>query len=267
MSIGRIGARTALLAVGVLVSVAVMAAPSWASSAPQSLVWSPTTSSGTFNYGTLAAGEVQSETFMVENVGGKSSGALTIALSGASAFTTTADNCTGRALGPKKSCTVTVRYAPTASGASDSATLVATGTQASASITLEGQTLASGIIIPKGHTATLTNAEFNAADALTYGYQLNGGENVEVGSQEEGGGNPTTPDVTLGPFSSAQLIRVFLTDNTCGFTYYSDGNHGEVKGSNPFGVEISDAGGPACPFPPSVERKGIPNLALTLTIN
>lgn len=138
MSLARIGARTALVAAGVVVSVALMAAPSWASSASPSLVWSPTTSSGIYNYGTLKAGESKEVTFTLENSGGKASGALTITPPGGSAFTTT-DNCTGKSLGPGKSCAVTVKYAPTASGESDSATLTATGITASASITLEGK--------------------------------------------------------------------------------------------------------------------------------
>ena len=135
------------------------------------------------------------------------------------------------------------------------------------SYAVKGGTFASGIIIPKGHTATLTNARFAAFNALTYGYQLDFGANVDVGSQEEGGENQKTPDVTVGPFSTAELIRVFLTDDTCGFTFYSDGNHAEVTGSNPFNVEIND-GGAGCELPPSVERKdGSQNLVLTLTVN
>jgi hypothetical protein len=65
---------------------------------------------------------------------------LTVALSESSAFTKTADGCAATSLGPGKSCSVTVQYAPSAAGASDSATLAASSKKpaASASLTLTG---------------------------------------------------------------------------------------------------------------------------------
>jgi hypothetical protein len=126
-------------------------------------------------------------------------------------------------------------------------------------------TRASGIFIPKGHTATLTKAEFHAFEALTYGYQLNGGANVEVGSQELGGLNGKVPDATVGPVSAISLIRIFLTSVNCGFTYYSDGLHAVVSGSNPFLVELNDAF--FCTSSPSEPRTGHHDLDLKLTVN
>jgi len=139
MSLLRIGSRAVVVGLGVLASLALMAAPSWASSASPSLVWSPTTSSGTYNYGTLEAGETKSETFKLTNSGGKASGALTVTVPGSSAFSITSDTCTERSLGPGKTCSVTVQFAPKTSGESDSATLTATGVHANASIKLEGK--------------------------------------------------------------------------------------------------------------------------------
>jgi hypothetical protein len=143
------------------------------------------------------------------------------------------------------------------------------------SFAAQGGKFASGIVIPKGHTATLTNMEFLACDALTYGYQLNFGANTNLASKGEGCAEEAEPSVTLGPYPTAQLLRVFLTDNTCSFTYYSDGNHAAVTGSNPFHVAIMDAGGSLCESSPEVPRPPNPeapggeagNLQLTVTVN
>jgi hypothetical protein len=130
-----------------------------------------------------------------------------------------------------------------------------------------GGKFASGIVIPKGHTATLTNGEFDNDNAASYGYQLNFGANVTLASKPFTPAGAVVPveNVTLGPFSTAELIRVFLTDETCSDTFYSDGDHGTVHGSNPFTIEIADAGG-ECEAPEGVAREGA-NLVTTLTIN
>jgi hypothetical protein len=84
--------------------------------------------------------ETASQTFTLSNLGGGASGELTIALSGPAAFTLLDDGCSGIRLSPsrKKSCAVTVRFAPT-TFAQSSATLTATGKRASmAAVTLTG---------------------------------------------------------------------------------------------------------------------------------
>jgi hypothetical protein len=108
-----------------------------------SLGWSPTTG-GTYDYGTINAGSTTSQTFTLSNSGKAASGALKVTLAGSSAFTVTTSTCAGKRLGPKKTCTVTVRYAPTAPGAGDTATLAASSRfpKASATITLTGTALA-----------------------------------------------------------------------------------------------------------------------------
>ena len=107
---------------------------------PASLAWAPTTSSGTYDYGTVVAGATKSVTFTLTNTGGKATGRLRITLSGPSAFTITQDGCNGTSLGPNKSCTDTIEYAPTNSGQRTTATLSASGKSASASLTLIGKT-------------------------------------------------------------------------------------------------------------------------------
>jgi len=103
------------------------------------LAWSPSTNGG-FDFGTLdaSAGQMASQTFTLSNSGLIRSGAVTITLSGSSVFTKTADSCTGKNLARHKSCTVTVKYAPTINGTS-SATLAANSKSgASANLALTG---------------------------------------------------------------------------------------------------------------------------------
>jgi hypothetical protein len=106
---------------------------------PPALAWLPATN-GVYDYGTIAPGQTASQTFALTNSGGSATGILTVALSGSSAFTKTADGCSATSLGPRRSCTVSVQYSPSAAGASDSATLAASGKKpaASAGLTLTG---------------------------------------------------------------------------------------------------------------------------------
>jgi len=122
---------------------------------PPSIGWSPSTS-GSFGYGLVAVGHTSSQTFTLSNSGGSASAALTVALSGAPAFAITDDQCTGTSIGPNKSCSVTVEYAPTVSGAS-SATLTANGKKVEATTS---QTLT-------GNSALLFTASGPAVDGLS----------------------------------------------------------------------------------------------------
>jgi centrosomal CEP192-like protein len=127
-TIGRIG--LALLATGVIcLSLAAVA-----SARAPALSWS--SSSGSFDYGTVQAGQTPSLTFTLTNTGDSGTGALTVSLPSPSPFSITSDTCTRTSLGPRKSCTVTVQYTPATS--SDSAVLTASSKKASASATLTG---------------------------------------------------------------------------------------------------------------------------------
>lgn len=97
---------------------------------PPSLDWTPSTAGG-FDFGLLGVGKTATQTFTLTNSGGSASAALTITLSDAPGLSITEDNCSGTSLGPGKSCTVDVEYAPTTSGPS-SATLNASGKKAAA---------------------------------------------------------------------------------------------------------------------------------------
>jgi len=103
---------------------------------PAMLGWSPTTPDG-FDYGRVNGCHAASQVFTLTNSGGLASGTLTIDLSTSAAFSVTADSCTGRSLGPRETCSVTVDYSPTMADP-ENATLSATGTPASASIGLVG---------------------------------------------------------------------------------------------------------------------------------
>jgi centrosomal CEP192-like protein len=131
----------AVLAVG---SVA-LAVPTWAQAGtPPSLSF---LSSPSPAYGSVAVGQSLDRTFTLKNTGGSSTAALQLNLSGATAFTIPAggDQCSAVALGPKKKCTVTVRYTPASAGASDIAWLSAVSKKpaASAALTLTGESASS----------------------------------------------------------------------------------------------------------------------------
>jgi hypothetical protein len=146
------------------------------------------------------------------------------------------------------------------------------------SFAAHGGKFATGIIIPAGQTATLSNAMFGdnfvtncPADGLAYGYQLNLGANVQVATGGHGCQNvPGT--VTVGPFSTASLLRIWLTDFTPPgpYTFYSDNtNHALVSGSNPYIVSIMDSffglRGPDVVYQPSGPGHG--NLNVTVTVS
>jgi hypothetical protein len=144
-----VSVRRSLFSAFVLVAAGlVLLAPAavGAKTSAPSLAWSPTTSAGTFDYGTVTVGDTPSQAFTLKNSGGVGSSALAVSLTGSSAFTVTANACTAVSLGPKKTCGVTVQYSPSAAGATDTATLTATSKKpaASTSITLKGAGAATG---------------------------------------------------------------------------------------------------------------------------
>jgi hypothetical protein len=124
------------------------------------------------------------------------------------------------------------------------------------------------IVIPAGDVVTLSGAAFSACDALQYGYQLNFGPNVPVDSKGPVCTTIPASGAQFGPFISDTTLRIFLTDVTCSDTFYSDGVHALVTGSNPLTVDITDSGictsGPSDPRPPGGPGQG--NLTVTVTI-
>jgi hypothetical protein len=131
--------RLLMVVAGVVAVALLVPAAGHAGRAPV-LTWSPTTGSGTYDYGTVDVLQTKSVTFTLSNSGGSASAQLAISLIGSSAFTTTSDRCTAKSIGPNHRCTVTIEYAPTTAGNNDSATLTVTGAKpaATATITLTG---------------------------------------------------------------------------------------------------------------------------------
>lgn len=130
------------------------------------------------------------------------------------------------------------------------------------------------IVIPAGHTLTIGNVSLGCFDPLTVGYQLDMGANVTVG-----GGRCAHPaDTTIGPFAQDTQIRIWVTDTSAAscsgypasYTYYSDGSHALVTGTNPYQVDIMDSG-IGCSIPADQQRlpsgPGQGNASLTLTIS
>src|SRR5262249_11220275 len=90
--------------------------------------------------GMVNVGQTVSQQFTLTNTGGSATGMLSISLMNPGAFSITSNSCSGRALGPGKSCAVTVAFAPTMAGA-ENTTLTALGRKpagGAANLTLTG---------------------------------------------------------------------------------------------------------------------------------
>ena len=131
LTVGR-GRRAcaALFAVGLVGLVSLIPSAAQAAGAPE-IAFDPQS----YDYGTIDSGTTASKTYTLTNSGGTATRALTVSLPDPSAFSKTADTCTGTSLGPNKSCSVTVQYAPASAGASDSATLAAKSKRPTATAT------------------------------------------------------------------------------------------------------------------------------------
>jgi hypothetical protein len=148
------------------------------------------------------------------------------------------------------------------------------GVFANAAAVVSGQ-----IVIPAGKVATISNAYWNLSpcDALTYGYQLDFGSLVALGSKPGGScANGSLPGATVGPFSQPVRLRIFLTDTgnpatpvSCNYTFFSDGPHALVTGSNPWQIDIRDSAFCTEPttsaFAPT--GPGLGNLDVTVTVS
>ncbi len=137
------------------------------------------------------------------------------------------------------------------------------------SFAAHGGTFATGIIVPAGATVTFDDPTFAACNELLWGYNVGTGD-TQLGSKVYGCFEQTDADATVGPFATAVVLRVYLTDVTCASTtYYSDGDHANVTqlSAMSWQVDIADAGG-------FCERQNIPaeftgpgNLSVAVVIN
>jgi hypothetical protein len=211
----RIGIIVAAAAMGMLV-----AGTSAQAAATPVLAWSPTTSGGTYDFGTIdgVGGKTATQTFTLTNSGRSATGTLAaVALTNTSgtAFSITSDGCSGLSLGPRKFCQVTVEYVPTMSGESDSATLTAIGERASASITLTGQGGTADLTLSPGN---LTGTDSNGTNDYNYDFG-------QVGSGISDTYTFTVTNSGTGTSSTLQLAG--LLPNT-GFTLSNDQTGGRT---------------------------------------
>ena len=181
------------------------------------------------DYGTIDANTTSSQTFTLRNSGGKGTSALKVTITGSSAFSVTADGCTGTSLGPKKQCSVTVRYAPTTLGQTDSATLAASSKKppATASALLTGKANGSDCdffndqpFFNRLYGSLGTSGTFAAGDVLT----------LSAGGPENPGPFPTTQIIlsvdgsfaASAPFPGGTIVYTFATDGFYALQWNSD---------------------------------------------
>ena len=107
---GVIGRALVAAAAG-LALVGLPAGVASAAAGPAVLAFQP----APYDFGQVSVGERPEQTFSLGNTGGRASGALTFRVSGSAAFTIITDTCPP-SLGPGRSCAVSVRFAPTATG-------------------------------------------------------------------------------------------------------------------------------------------------------
>jgi hypothetical protein len=120
---------------------------------------------------------------------------------------------------------------------------VATAVLAAVIVVAAGSAFAA-ITVPAGSTVTISGTGFSACNALTYGYKIDSGPLVPVASKAAGCAGFTPAAGATISFPTGHVLRLYLTDNSCGpTTYLSDGNHGSESGTNPYTVKINDAGG------------------------
>jgi len=112
----------AAVAAAAVVAALAGAGPAAAKPKPPALAFTPSS----YDYTQVTTGQTASKTFTLTNTGKRASGALRLQLAGAAAFSITGNTCSRKGLRPGKSCTVTVRFAPTSSG-TVTATLTAAG--------------------------------------------------------------------------------------------------------------------------------------------
>lgn len=235
----RIG--LSLLSVGILVGCSHSSSPT-APSTPTMLEWSQgsTETVKSYDYGplTLGPGQDSTVTFTLTNTGGQSSGTDTDSLSGtgSSAYFITADGCTGGTLGPNKTCTVTVEFAPTSTGTFD-ATLTAFAEHGRASLDLTGKGVGVDLVMLSPAVYDSTNTTGDKAGEKNYSYAT--GETLAPGDTSKAveftiknQGTASSEPLTIGHVSEFDI-----SNDTCKGTALAPG------GSCTFdGAEIMEAG-------------------------
>jgi hypothetical protein len=201
-----------------------------------------------------------SQTFTLTNTGSRSTGTLAaVALTNASAaFSITSDGCTGLSLAPNKFCQVTVEYAPTTNGESDSATLTVTAEHAIASLPLTGQGGTADLTLSPG---TLTGTDGNGTNDYSYDFG-------QVGSTISDTYTFTVTNSGTGTSNTLQLASCCTT----GFTLSNDQSIGPrlaPGGTSTFDLTFSaTCTAPttfSTPLDVKAQDKGSPYISVTYT--
>jgi hypothetical protein len=155
----------------------------------------------TFDFGTSP------KTFTLTNSGDTAPGTIVVSLSGAANYTLGPDGCTGKSLGPGKSCSVTVSFTPPAPCGIVTATLTATAPKISASAALTG-----GAACPPVTITSFSAVVPSCADGVVnLTASATGGTEPYVFTFKEG-------DTTLGSNSFGQLVVPGAPDSTYSVT-------------------------------------------------
>ena len=164
------------------------------------------------DFGVVTIGQTASQTLTLANTGGSPTRALKVALPGPTAFAIAADTCTGTSLGPGKSCTVTVQFAPSSIG---------TVTAALTAISNKG-------------AATATDPLTGTGRAVAHLYWANFGAFPNTGTIQEA--NPDGTGVTTivsgqnGPYGVAVGAS---------HIYWADRNSGTIMQANLDGTGVT----------------------------
>lgn len=118
--------------------------------------------------------------------------------------------------------------------------------------------------LPAGDIAFVRQVRGETCNGVVFGYQLDAGPKTQLPGV--GCGEYFPPPAEIGPFKEAHKLRFYLTDNACGFTFFSDGTeHATVLESNPaYKVQLWD-GGEECQYKPGVTDPDTPPASLEFT--
>ena len=137
------------------------------------------------HFGPVTVGQAATQAFTLKNTGRRATSALAVHLAGPGAFTITTNTCAGTSLGPGKSCTVTVRFAPAGAGTA-AATLTAASNKkavlATDSLTGTGAS-ASHLYWASGSAGTIVKASLDGTGAHVIASGQGRAVEVAVGPQ------------------------------------------------------------------------------------
>ena len=217
----KLNRRLPLLFVMGLVALVVSAAAAIGANSPTvSVAFNPST----FDFGAVAANTAASQTFVLTNSGAKATGTIKVDLSDVNVeevgiFSMAADTCTGSKLSPKKSCSVTVQYAPTTAGSHSAAQVFARDIKPSTTFNAFVNIVAG---VSEG-CAALNSSLF---DGLAQGggmgpFLFKAGETMSMSAAEPSVNSPTGLSLTV----NASVVGSASYPGTVRYTIPADGDY------------------------------------------